>query len=122
MRNNVFQILKAILAAVIVSLALSLLFTVIIQLFTLPMTSVKPVNQVLKILSVAAGGIIFLRGDNGLIKGIIYGVAAVIITYFIYALISGALSVDWKFAIEIVLGAAAGGISGVIAVNIKKNV
>ncbi len=122
MRNNVLQILKAVLAAVLVSLVFSLIFTVIIQLFTLPMTAVKPVNQVLKIISVAAGGIIFLRGDKGLIKGIIYGLIAVVITYFLYALISGTLSVSWKFALEILIGAAAGGISGVIAVNLKKSV
>lgn len=122
MRNNVIQVLKAVLAAVIVSLVLCLLFTVIIQLFNLPMTAVKPVNQVFKILSIAVGGLLFIRGDRGLLKGAVYGLAAVIITYFIYALISGTLSMDWKFVIELVLGCVAGAISGVIAVNIKKNV
>lgn len=122
MHNNVIQIIKAVLAAVLVSLLFSLIFTVIIQLFTLPMTAVKPVNQVFKIISIAVGGLIFLRGDKGLVKGIIYGLIAVIITYFLYALISGTLSISWKFVIEILLGAVAGGISGVIAVNLKKSV
>ena len=61
MRTNVFQVLKAVLAAVLFSLAFVLIFTVIIQLFSLPMNVVKPVNQVFKIISVAAGGLIFLR-------------------------------------------------------------
>lgn len=93
-----------------------------IQLFCLPMTAVKPVNQVFKILSVAAGGLIFLRGEKGLVKGVVYGVIAVVITYFLYALIAGSLTFSWTFALEVLLGGVAGAISGVIAVNLKKSV
>lgn len=120
MRKSIFQIVKAAAAAVIISLAFVLIFTLIIQLFSLPLDAVKPVNQVFKIVSIAAGGLIFIRGDKGLIKGVIYGLAAVLVTYLLYGLISGSLAVSWKFAIEILLGVVAGGISGIIAVNIKK--
>ncbi len=120
MRKNIFQIVKAAAAAVIISLLFVLIFTLIIQLFSLSAGAVKPVNQVFKILSIAAGGLIFIRGDKGLIKGAVYGLIAVIITYFLYAIIAQSLSVSWKFALEILLGIAAGAISGVIAVNIKK--
>ncbi len=120
MRTNVFQVAKAVAAAVIISLLFVLAFTVVIQLFSLPLSCVKPVNQVFKILSVAAGGLIFIRGEKGLIKGLIYGVAAVVATYFLYAAIAHSISLDWKFAAEIALGAAAGAISGIIAVNIKR--
>ena len=120
MRKSIFQIVKAAAAAVIISLAFVLIFTLIIQLFSLPLDAVKPVNQVFKIISIAAGGLIFIRGEKGLIKGAIYGLAAVLVTYLLYGLISGSLTVSWKFAIEILLGVVAGGISGIIAVNIKK--
>ena len=120
MRKSIFQIVKAAAAAVIISLAFVLIFTLIIQLFSLPLDAVKPVNQVFKIISIAAGGLIFIRGEKGLIKGAIYGLAAVLGTYLLYGLISGSLAVSWKFAIEILLGVVAGGISGIIAVNIKK--
>ncbi len=109
------------LASVLISLAFVLVFTLIIQLFSLPMNVVKPVNQVFKIISIAAGGLIFIRGEKGLVKGLIYGVIAVLLTYLLFGLISLSLSISWKFIIEIVLGAAAGGITGIIAVNIKKN-
>ena len=121
MRRNIFQVVKASAAAVIISLLFVLIFTLIIQLFSLPLTAVKPVNQVFKIVSIAAGGLIFIRGDKGLIKGLIYGLIAVILTYLLYGLISHSLSISWKFALEILLGVVAGGISGVIAVNVKKN-
>ncbi len=121
MRKNIFQIVKASSASVIVSLLFVLIFTLIIQLFSLPLGAVKPVNQVFKILSIAIGGLIFIRGDKGWLKGIIYGFIAVIVTYLLYGAISHSLSISWKFAIEILLGVASGAISGIIAVNIKKN-
>lgn len=120
MRKNIFQIIKSAAAAVVISLLFVLIFTLIIQLFSLPMGAVKPVNQVFKILSIVAGGLIFIRGDKGLIKGAVYGLIAVILTYLLYGLISGSLSVSWKFALEILLGVVAGAVTGVIAVNIKK--
>ncbi len=120
MRKNIFQIVKAAAAAIILSLLLVLIFTLIIQLFSLPTGAVKPVNQVIKILSIIGGGLMFIRGDKGWLKGLIYGVAAVLITYLLYGLIAHSLSVSWKFAIEILIGAAAGAITGIIAVNIKK--
>ena len=98
------------------------IFTIIIQLFTLPIEAVKPVNQVFKIISIALGGIIFIRGERGLIKGVIYGIIAVVITFLLYGLISFSLQISWMFLLEILIGAIAGGISGVIAVNIKKSV
>ena len=120
MRKTIFQIIKASAAAIVISLLFVLIFTLIIQLFSLPTTAVKPVNQVFKTVSVAAGGLIFIRGDKGLLKGAIYGLIAVLATHLLYGLISRSLSVSWTFAIEIVLGIVAGAISGVIAVNIKK--
>lgn len=121
MRKNIFQIVKAAAAAVIFSLLFVLIFTLIIQLFSLPAGAVKPVNQVFKIVSIAAGGLLFIRGDKGLIKGAIYGLIAVVLTYLLYGLISLSLPISWKFAIELLLGVVAGGVSGIIAVNIKKN-
>ena len=121
MRKNIFQIIKASSSAVIVSLLFVLVFTLIIQLFSLPLDAVKPVNQVFKILSIAVGGLIFIRGEKGWLKGIIYGLIAVIVTYLLFGAISHSLSISWKFALEILLGTVCGCITGIIAVNIKKN-
>ena len=121
MRKDIFQIVKAAAAAVIVSLVFVLIFTLIIQLFSLSPNAVKPVNQVFKILSIVAGGLIFIRGEKGWLKGIIYGLIAVIVTYLLYGAISHSLAISWKFAIEILLGVVCGAITGIIAVNIKKN-
>ena len=79
MKKHVFQVIKATSAAVIISLVFVLVFTVIIQFCSLSPSVIKPVNQVFKILSVVAGGLIFIRGEKGWLKGIIYGLAAVLI-------------------------------------------
>lgn len=120
MRNNIFQIAKAVAAALIISLAFVLVFALAVQLFSIPVSVVKPLNQVFKILSVAAGGLIFIRGERGLIKGVIYGVIAVTLTYFLYAAIAGSISFSWKFLVELLIGAAAGGVAGILAANIKR--
>ncbi len=119
-KNAVLQVLKATCAAVVISLAFVLVFTFIIQVASLSSAVIKPVNQVFKTLAIAAGGLMFLRGEKGLLKGAVYGVCAVLITYVLFGAISGDFSVSWKFPIEILLGGAAGAIAGVIAVNIKK--
>ena len=119
MRDNVFQVIKATLAATIFSLVCVLIFSFIIGLFSLSAGIVKPVNQVFKIIAIAIGGILFIRGGRGLIKGAIYGVCAVLVTYLLFAVISSSFAVSWLFALEIVLGAVAGAISGIIGVNIK---
>ena len=119
MRDNVLQVLKATLAAEIFSLLCVLIFSFIIQLFSVSTDVIKPVNQVFKILAIALGGILFIRGGRGLFKGAVYGVCAVLVTYLLFSIISSSFAVTWLFALEIALGAVAGGISGIIGVNIK---
>ena len=119
MRDNVLQFLKATLAAAIFSLLCVLIFSFIIQLFSVSTDVIKPVNQVFKILAIALGGILFIRGGRGLFKGAVYGVCAVLVTYLLFSIISSSFAVTWLFALEIALGAVAGGISGIIGVNIK---
>lgn len=119
MRTHIFQIAKAVLGAILISLAFVLIFTVIIQLFSVPATAIKPVNQVFKVLAIAGGGLLFIRGEKGLVKGLIHGVLSVILTFLLFGAIAGTLSCDWKFILELLIGAAAGAVTGVIAVNIK---
>ena len=120
MRVHILQIIKAVLAAAIFSMAGVLIFSLIIQLCSLSSSVITPVNQVLKIIAIALGGIIFIRGDRGLLKGAIYGVAAVFVTYLLFSIIASSFSVTWLFLVEILLGAFAGAVSGIIGVNIRR--
>lgn len=114
------QVVKSTLAAIIFSLVFVLLFTLIIQLASVNSAVIKPVNQVFKIIAIAAGCLIFIKGEKGFLKGGIAGLAAVLLTYVLFSAIGGSFAVKWTFVFEILLGIAAGVIAGIIAVNVKK--
>lgn len=120
MFKGVVQVLKAACAAVVFTLIYALIFTLIIQLFCLPTEVIAPVNQVFKVVAVALGGTLFIREDKGFLKGAVLGVVCVLLTYLIFSAIAGCFLISWTFAIELIVGAVAGAITGIIAVNIKK--
>ncbi len=120
LKESFWQILKATCAAVVFSLAFVLVFTLVIQLASLSSEVIKPVNQVFKILSIAGGGLLFIRGEKGLIKGAAFGLCSVLLCYVLFGIIGGSFAVEWTFVFELLLGAAAGALSGIIAVNVKK--
>lgn len=120
MKQNVFQVLKAACAAVVFALVYALLFTLVIQLFSLPSGAVKPTNQVFKVLSVVFGGLLFIRGEKGIVKGAVFGLVAVVLNYLLFGIIAQSFAVSWYFAVELLIGAVAGAVTGIIAVNMKK--
>lgn len=120
-KDGILQVVKATLAALIFSLVFLIIFTLIIQLASVKASVIKPVNQVFKIIAVAVGGLLFIRGEKGFLKGAIAGLASVLLSYVLFGIIGGSFAVNWTFALEIVLGSAAGIITGIIAVNIKKS-
>ena len=121
MRKEVaLQVVKSTLAAIIFSLVFVLIFTLIVQLASLSVGVIKPVNQVFKILAIAVGCLIFIRGEKGFLKGGIAGLCSVLLTYVLFGIIGGSFAVKWTFIFEILLGIVAGVITGIIAVNIKK--
>lgn len=120
-KDGVLQVVKATLATVIFSLVFVIAFTLIIQLASVNSGVIKPVNQVFKIIAIAVGGLLFIRGEKGFLKGAIAGLLSVLLSYVLFAIIGGSFAVSWTFIFEIILGIAAGVIVGIIAVNIKKS-
>lgn len=120
MIKDMFQIGKATFASAIFVLAYSLIFAGIISLFGVPSPAIKPVNQIFKILSVVFGGLLFIRGERGLLKGVVFGISAVIQTWLLFSTIACSFSFGWTLLLEIIIGAFAGGIVGVIAVNARR--
>lgn len=119
-KEGIFQVIKATLGAVVFSLAFVLVFTLIIQLASLSSAVIKPVNQIFKIIAVAVGCMLFVRGEKGFLKGGIAGLFSVVLTYVLFGLIGGSFDIKWTVVFELLLGIAAGAISGIIAVNVKK--
>ncbi len=76
-KDGVLQVVKATLATVIFSLVFVIAFTLIIQLASVNSGVIKPVNQVFKIIAIAVGGLLFIRGEKGFLKGAIAGLVSV---------------------------------------------
>lgn len=120
-KETAFQVLKATLFAVVFSLVYVLLFTLIIHFTRLNQSVIKPVNQVFKIIAIALGAMLFIKGQKGYLKGAITGLCTVIANYILFSIIGGSFELQWTFLIEIALCVLSGLITGIMAVNLKKS-
>lgn len=119
-KGGLTSIIKGVSTAVIVMLVGVLIFACVVKLAFLGQTVIKSVNQFIKILSIFLGCFFCISGKNGLIKGILIGVLSTVITYLIFAFIGGEIPFGTSFLVDLVFGLIVGGVSGIIAVNVKK--
>ena len=115
-------VLKGVIISVLFSLLAVLIFALVIKSFSFPDAVIKPVNVIIKTLSVFTGVFFSVKGEKGLIKGAITGLLSVLVASLVFAITiiggaAGASSILW----EVLLGGAVGAISGAIAVNRKAN-
>ena len=116
----VLELVKSIVIAVFFCLAAVLVFAFVISLASLPSTVITPVNQVIKAAAILLGCIVGLGDSRGLIKGAVVGLFSIFFSFLLFSFIGGALQFTPTFALELLFGAIAGGISGVVAVNLHK--
>ncbi len=118
-KADVLDVLKAVLFSILISLALVLIFAVIIKFASLPNNVILPVNVTIKILSVFVGVMLgFSHPQNGILKGAISGLFYMLLTFLIFAALNGFKDVQFSW-IDLVTLPFAGAISGIVAVNVK---
>lgn len=122
-QNNgvVKMTVSGVLIGVIFTLVAVVIFALILNFCTLPDGVIKGVNQFVKFMSVFVGCFFALRGSAGWLKGLITGLAIFAVSYLIFALITGTAVFGTHFFIDLAFGAVAGMLSGIIAVNVKKD-
>ena len=113
--GGVAQIGKGACIAVIFTLAAVLVFALAIKLFSLPTSVITPVNQVIKFVAVFIGCFFCIRPGRAFFKGLLCGAIVAFVTYFLFAVIAGSISFGWMNLLGLLFGAAAGGISALIA-------
>jgi putative membrane protein (TIGR04086 family) len=113
-------VIKGSFCAVIVTLISVLIFAFVISSAMLTDNVIKSVNQFIKILSVFLGCMFFVRGSAGLLRGALIGAISTLITYLLFSLFGSQMQFGFPFIIDLVFLLVVGGISGVIAVNVKK--
>ena len=111
------------LVAICVSLILVLIFAFMLKFTNIPDKAIKPVNQIIKGISVFVGVFIGLKKTKelGLVSGLLIGFIYTILAFLTFSILSGSFTVDITFLTDIVFGAVIGAICGIICVNIKKS-
>ena len=118
-KGFVSSVIKSTLLALIISLVGILVFAVVVK-FTAPTeTLIKTVNQFIKVLAVFIGCFLTVKGNGGLIKGALAGAISTFLIYAVFALMSGSPLFSAEMLIDVLLTAVVGGISGIVAVNMR---
>lgn len=109
-------LLKGLLVSVAVTVAAVVIFAVIIGLTDLPDSVIRIVNQVIKVGAVFAGvyAAVPKGSDNAIRKGVVIGLVYMGVGVLLYALLSGQQLTVISWLLDILMGIAAGGLSGMI--------
>lgn len=116
-------VVKGSLVSLCVSLVGILIFAFILKFTNIPESTIAPVNQVVKGLSVFIGVFVALKKSRemGLVSGLLIGFVYTILAFVCFSILSGSFAFDRTFVTDIVFGAVMGAICGIICVNIKKS-
>ncbi len=119
-KNLLISGCKGVVVALIFSLISVLLFALVIELFNVPLSAIKPVNLILKILAVFIGVLIAVKENKPILKGFVMGLIISFSAFLLFGTIGGDVSFSLSLLWELLLGAFIGAISGVVAVALKK--
>lgn len=119
--NYIKEGLSALVVSVILSLILVLVCAMVVKLFSLDPKIITVFNTVIKVLSILLAVLIcFKTPHNGWIRGIIVGVAFVLMSHVLFGVISSNLSFHFGFIADVLLGAVSGFVSGILAISVRK--
>ena len=113
------SVLRSAALALLFSLSGILIFALVVKFAVLDQTVIKIVNQFIKVIAVFIGCFFSVKGKMGIIKGAIAGAVSTFLLYAIFALMSGTELFGIEMLIDILFTAFIGGISGIIAVNVR---
>lgn len=106
---------KSVCIAAIVTLAAVLVFALLVKLFSIGSGAITAVNQVIKAVAIFVGCMVCVKPGRGLLKGLVSGVAVIILTYFLFAILAGEIAFGWTNVLDLVFGALVGAVSGFVA-------
>ena len=111
----IFETVKALIIAVILSLVSVLLAALVIKLFNLGNGAIPIINQVIKGVSILLGCLIAIKSKhNSWLKGIVIGILYIALSFVIFSLLDGLGILN-----DVALGSITGMVSGILA-GLKK--
>ncbi len=120
LKDYLLTILKGTVIALLLSLIFVLIFAFIIQAFSLPMSAIKPVNVVLKMIAVFVGVFFSVKEDKGLVKGLLTGIVIIFFAFLLFGLLGKNLYFTWSLVWELLLGGAIGSVAGILSVGFRR--
>lgn len=120
--NLIISTIKGALSSVAISLVAILVFAFVIKLTGMSDGLVKPINQVIKIISILVGTIFAVKKSKqkSLVCGIFVGLLYTIIAFVVFSLLNGGFSFSTSLLIDIVFGILIGAICSVIAKSLQR--
>ena len=102
-------------------MVLILVFALLIRFVNIPDSFISPINQIIKVICIFLGCFISLKKTNkGFIKGMFIGLIFTVLAFLVFSFIAGTFNFNLSILLDILFGILIGGISGIIAVNIRK--
>ncbi len=119
--QDVMLVSKGSVFAVIITLLFIILFAFVMQLSSLSETIIRPVVQVVRILSIALGGAYAARktSNKGWLKGAVTGIGYVILVSVIGVISGGQFAFDRILLSDALMALVVGAAGGAIGINIR---
>ena len=121
-KNTILSSIKGALISVCISLIAILVFAFVIKLTSLSEKAIRPINQVIKIVSIFFGTIYAIKKTRkkGLLTGIFVGLFYTVLAFVIFSLLNGKFDFGISLLIDIVFGIIIGSICGIICKSLSK--
>ena len=119
--EDIFQMVKATALSLGIAFLAIVVFSGVLQHSTLSDSWIYPVNQTVKLVAIAIGTLVFVRGEKGFWKGGVIALAFTALSYLTFSALGGDFSLGWVVLVELLLSLLTGVICGAIAVNRKRN-
>ena len=118
--NTIFDFLKGLIVATLLSFALIILSAFSLKWFSLPDSAISPITLSVKAVSTLIGSLIAIKGSSkGLLKGVLFGIIYVAVAFVVFSILAGSFTLSLNTLLDLGFCAVIGGIIGIIKVNKK---
>lgn len=116
------SLIKGSLIALSISIIGICIFAFVLRFIDISTDLIKPINQVIKIVSILIGTLLGLKKvkEMGLVSGFLIGVLYTFLAFVLFSLLNGCFVFDTTLLTDMLFGGIAGAIGGIVAVNFRK--
>lgn len=120
--SRIVNIIKGTIIAIILSITVLIIFSIILTNTELEESTIKPVIIAITSFSIFIGSIISVSKieKKGIINGALVGLIYIVFMYILSSIVNSSFGLNLSSIILIVLATIGGMIGGIIGVNIKK--